>query len=210
MKRFLLSLLLFVGAASAALAQINTVPQTGVITNVGNSIFKATYSSATVALPPAASATDIACIAGSASKTIKVLEIRASGSAATLITAPVYLALRTAVNTAGTAATTTANWANNVAKNDTNNPTHAATLISYAANPTITDSAPKYVRAGNLTVPVTSAGTSTVPLVWRFGDPITGEQPLTLRGAAAQACLNLGGTTIDTGLLSLSITWTEE
>lgn len=201
--------LAFVGAASVALAQ-NTVPQVGVISNVANSVYKATYSSATVALPPAASATDIACIAGSATKVIKVQKITASGSAGTLITVPVYLALRTAVNTGGTAATTTADWANNIAKNDTSNPANTAVLIAYAANPTITDSAPKYVRAGNLTVPVTSAGTSTVPLVWDFGDPLGGSQPLTLRGAAAQACINLGGTSISSGLLSLSITWTEE
>ena len=155
MKRLLLSLALIGGFIAPAFAQVNTVPQVGVISSINTQ--KATYSSSALALPPAASATDIACIAGSASATIKVYRIELSGSAGTLVTVPVYLARRAAVNTAGTAATTTANWASNISKHDTASATAAATLISYSANPTITDSSPTYLRAGNVTLPVTSA-----------------------------------------------------
>ena len=51
-------------ATSVALAQVNVVPQVGLITSI---LKKNTYSSVALALPPAASATDIACIAGSSS-----------------------------------------------------------------------------------------------------------------------------------------------
>lgn len=209
-KRLLLSAILLVGAASAALAQpVNVVPQVGFIAGLNGQ--RATYSSVALALPPAASATDVACIAGSASKTIEVKEITVSGSAGTLVTLPITLVRRASVNTGGTAGTTTANWASNIAKHDTNSPTAAATLISYSANPTITDSSPTYLRSNEVTVPVTSAGTSVAPIVWRFGDT-TGaiyDLPLTLRGAAQQFCLNFNGVSISSGLMHLSIMWTE-
>lgn len=191
-----------------ALSQVNVVPQVGLITAVLN---KATYSSAAIGLPPAASATDIACIAGSAAKVVQIKRLSISGTAATLVSAPFTLARRTAVNTAGTAATTIANWANNISKNDTNNATAAATLISYSANPTITDASPTILRSAYLTLPVTSAGTSIVPIDWRFADSVNGQtQPVVLRGAAAQVCVNLNAVSITTGLLHLDIEWTEE
>lgn len=197
-------------SAVAAYAQpVNVVPQTGFISGLNGQ--RATYSSVALALPPAASATDIACIAGSASKTIEVKEIIISGTAGTLVSAPFTLVRRVSADTAGTAATTTANWANNIIKHDTNSPTAAATLISYSANPTIGDSAPLYIRSNYVTLPVTSAGTSIVPVVWRFGDT-TGavyDQPFVLRGAAQQACINLNAVSVSSGLLHLSITWTE-
>ena len=208
MKRLAIGI---VGAASLvalALAQgVNTVPQTGVITTFNTQL--ATYSSVARALPPAASATDIACIAGSASKTIAVRKIRISGTAGTLVSVPFTLVRRAAVNTGGTAATTTANWANNIAKMDTTSGTAAATLISYSANPTITDSSPTYVRSDYATLPVTSAGTSIAPIVWHFGEWYY-SQPLMLRGAAEQACINLNGVTVSSGLIHAAIEWTEQ
>src|SRR5437773_2302222 len=105
MRKFLLAgISVITLGAAVALAQVNVVPQTGVITGIANQ--KATYRAVALALPPAASATDIACIAGSASKVIKVQEIRISGIAGTLVSAPFTLVRRSGVNTAGTAATT--------------------------------------------------------------------------------------------------------
>lgn len=194
---------------AVAVAQpVNVVPQTGMITNV---LPKTTYSAVALALPPAASATDIACIAGAASKTISVQRIAITGTAGTLVTAPFTLVRRTTADTGGTAATTTANWAATIAKMDTNNPTQAATLISYSANPTINDASPVYVRSSHLTIPVTSAGTSTVPIIWAFGGEGVGQdQRLILRGAAQQACINLNAVSVSSGLLHISVEWTEE
>ena len=50
-----------------ATAQVNTVPQMGLITSI---LKKSSYSAVALALPPVASATDIACIAGSSTKTV--------------------------------------------------------------------------------------------------------------------------------------------
>lgn len=195
-------------ATFPALAQVNNVPQVGVYQG---SVSKATYSAVALALPPAASATDIACIAGSATKTIKVTKIELSGTAGTLVSAPFTLVRRTTADTGGTAATTTANWANTISKADTNDPTPSATLISYSANPTINDTSPTYIRSAYATLPVTSAGTSIVPIKWDFANDLSQQaRSLTVRGAAQQLCINLNGVSVSSGLVHANITWTEE
>ena len=206
MKRILLGAAALAVMAGVALAQVNVVPQVGLITSI---LKQNTYSSVALALPPAASATDIACIAGSATKVVKVTNISITGTAGTLVTAPFTLVRRATVDTGGTAATTTANWANTIALNDTNNPAATATLISYSANPTITDSSPTYIRSSELTLPVTSAGTSTRPLIWDFPGFSFDQRPI-LRGIAQQLCVNLNGVSVSSGLLHVSIEWTEE
>lgn len=200
-------------APTFALAQtggpsgVGGVPQVGVISAVNNQ--QQTYTAGFIGLVPAASATDTVCIAGSATKTIAVTRIQLSGTAGTLVSLPVTLVRRTSVDTGGTAASTTANPANNIAKHDTNNATATAVPISYTAVPTIVDSSPTYLQTANLTLPVTSAGTSIAPIDWRYGNIATGEQPLILRGAAAQLCLNLNAVSVSSGVLTGSITWYE-
>ena len=203
--------LIFVGSALAlsvvsATAQVNTVPQVGVATAV---VTRNTYSATALALPPAASATDIACIAGSSTKTVYISRIRISGTAGTLVSAPFTLVRRTTADTGGTAATTTANWANTIAKNDTKNPTPTATLISYSANPTINDTSPVYLRSAYLTLPTTAAGTSISPIQWDW-DSLEFVQRPALRGAAQQFCINLNGVSVSSGLLHINIQWSEE
>jgi hypothetical protein len=207
MKKLFLSAVGLLLSTALAVGQVNTVPQVGVITNINTQ--KATYAAVALALPPAASATDIACIAGAAGKLVQVSKIRVSGTAGTLVSAPFTLVRRTAVNTGGTAATTTANWANTISKLDTNSPTASAVLISYSANPTITDASPTYLRSQYTTLPVTSAGTSIAPILWDFANNFL-DQPLTLRTAAEQACINLNGVSVSSGLLHLAIEWTEQ
>ena len=156
------------------------------------------------------SATDIACIAGSSSKTVYVKRISITGTAATLVTAPFTLLRRASVDTGGTAATTTANWANTIAKNDSTNPTATATLISYSANPTINDTSPTYLRSAWTTLPVTSAGTSIRPIEWFFSSGLSFDQEAILRGTAQQLCINLNATSITTGLIHADIQWIEQ
>jgi hypothetical protein len=194
--------------APAALAQVNVVPQVGVTTAY---LEKQTYSAAFIGLAPAASATDVVCLAGSATKTVKLREIRLSGSAGTLVTLPVTLLMRTTADTGGTAASTTANPANTIAKRDSNNATATATPISYTANPTINDTSPTYVDSASLTLPTTAAGTVTVPLHFSYlANNVGLTQAPTLRGAAQQLCLNFNAVSVSSGVLNGSITWTEE
>ena len=206
-KRPLLVALGLLALCTSAVAQVNVVPQVGLITSV---LKRNTYSSVALSLPPASSATDIACISGSATKTIAVRRIDISGTATTLITAPFTLVRRATADTGGTPATTTANWANNIAKHDTSDPTATATLISYSANPTINDASPTYLRSRNMTVPTTAAGTSITEIQWQQDDYFSFEKSWVLRGTAQQLCVNLNGNTISTGLLQMYVTWTEE
>ena len=193
-------------AAFPAVAQVNQVPQVGVTSSY---VSRVTYSTAFFGLVPAASTTDLICIAGSATKTVKLQSLKLSGSG-TAISVPVTLLRRASVDTGGTAASTTANPANTIAKRDSNNPTATAVPIAYTANPTIVDTAPTYIDSAQLGVVATTVGVVDAPLVFDYGmDPSQLRQAPTLRGVAEQICVNLNGTSA-TALLTGTMTWTEE
>lgn len=200
-------------AVSPASAQVNSVPQTGLTTGY---LAKSTYSSAFFGLVPPASATDEICIAGSATKTVRIGRIVLTGTAGTLVTVPITIVRRVTADTGGTAATTTANpgVTTQIASRDTGqNPNTAATavLISYTAVPTINDTAPVYIDSDAITLPTTAAATDNTPTVFDWSRDIENNlQPPTLRGAAQQLCVNFNSTSITSGVLNGSITWTEE
>lgn len=192
--------------ATPALAQVNVVPQVGVTTNY---LPKVTYSAGFIGLVPAASTTDLLCIAGSATKIIKLQNIRLSGSG-TAISIPVTVLKRVSADTGGTAATTTANPANTISKRDSTTSVATATLIAYTANPTIVDTSPTYIDSAQFGVVATTVGSSNASTVFNYGaNDADLLQPPVLRGAAEQICLNLNATTA-TALLTGSVTWTEE
>lgn len=207
MKRMLALLGAALVLAAAPAGAQNVVPQTGVTFGY---IAKTTYSAAFIGLVPPASATDTICLAGSATKIVKLTHIRLSGTAGTLVTVPVTLIRRASVATGGTAASTTANPANTISKRDTSNATATAVPIAYTAVPTITDASPTYLDSQSLTLGTTAAATVTVPLDFDFSEVQTLQQPVTLRGAAQQACLNFNTVSISSGVLNGSLTWTEE
>ena len=211
MKRLLVSTLALTLAASAALAQTNVVPQTGLTTGY---LAKNTYSSAFLGLASASSATDVLCISGSASKTVRLVEIKLGGSG-TAITFPVTLVRRASLDTGGTAASTTANPGvlTQIASRDTGqtpNTAPTAVLISYTANPTINDTAPVYLDSQALSLAAaTASGSGQVDFaygLWNEDNIL----PPTLRGTTQQICVNFNATTITSPLLTGVITWTEE
>lgn len=206
MKRTLLTLGLLLGVILPAFSQ--PVPQIGVTWGY---VPKATYSAAFIGLVPAASATDTVCIKGSATKTVVLQSIRLSGTAGTLVTLPVTLVRRASADTGGTAASTTANPANTIAKRDSTSATATAVPISYTAVPTIVDTSPTYIDSASLTLPVTSAGVATVPLVFDFAkDNVNLLAAPVLRGVAQQLCLNLNTISVSSGVLNGTLVWTEE
>jgi hypothetical protein len=200
--------------STSALAQVNFVPQVGVVSGYYS---KQTYSSAFFGLVPVTGATDVVCIAGSASKTVRVMDIKLNGTVATAaITFPVQVVRRATADTAGTAATTTANpgVATQIASRDTGqglNTSSTVTLISYTANPTINDTAPVYLDSQQLVLNLTSVG-SSVLTDFNWGAVYdTLQQAPTLRGAAQQICVNFGGVTLaNAAAINGVITWTEE
>ena len=189
---------------SAAMAQVNVVPQVGV--NTANLRLN-TYGSISIGLVPVASATDIWCMSGSASKTIIIHRLIISGTAGTAITTPVVILRRVSLDTGGTPATTTALPV--AGKYDSTNATATSVLTAYTANPTIVDSSPTYLAAPAISFPVTTG--AIAPTEINFGGwPDPYDQGLVLRGAAQQVCLNLNAVSISSGVLAISSEWTEQ
>ena len=215
MKRILSAAFLWAWAASAALAQINAVPQVGLTTGY---LAKTTYSSAFFGLVPVVtSGTDEVCISGSATKVVRVQRITIWGTTAAAPQAvPLVLVRRVSADTGGTAATTTANpgVTTQIASRDTGQATNAsatAVLISYTAAPTIVDTAPVYIESQLLSMPIITSVLGPTPADFNFeawAEDNVGV--LTLRGAAQQVCVNNAAALTNASAWNGTITWTEE
>lgn len=212
MKKLLLSIGLLLGLNAAASAQcisvggVNNVPQPGIV--CGSEPYVPSFAAMGYGIVPAASATDIACITGSATKVVRVQSIRVSGTAGTLVTLPVLLNKHTVANTGGTAATTTALPV--PVSLDTTAATTAsasATTTAYTANPTI-DATALQVDAMLASFNVTSALVNGSQAFFDYKSRGYMNAP-TLRGIAQQLCVNLGGISVSSGLLAVSFAWTE-
>lgn len=172
----------------------------------GDNRTRLVYTAVAVGLAPAASCTDVLTLIGSATKTIRLLRMSISGTAGTLVSLPMFLARRVSLNTGGTPAT--GNALPVASKLDSGDAAATATLNAYTANPTIVDASPTLIRAGTVTLPVTSAGTSINPLVWDFTMP--GFKAAVLRGAAQSLNLNLNSVSVTSGLLNVELQWAED
>jgi hypothetical protein len=212
LRKALLSGVALALAASAATAQVNFTPQPGITSGY---YAKVTYSGAFFGLVPVTGATDVVCLAGSATKVVRLVELRLGGTVATAaISFPINLVRRVLVDSAGTPASTTANPANNDGSRDTGQATNTsgtATPISYTGNPTINDTSPVYLDSQILNLNLVSTAT---PAMVSFAHGLWNEdniQPLTLRGANQQLCVNFNGVTLANAVtLNGVITWTEE
>lgn len=210
MRKLLLSLGLLLGLCGAASAQcvavggVNSVPQVGV--NCLSEPTVDTYGATGIGIVPASSATDIACITGSATKVVRVQAIRVSGSAGTLVNVPVVITKHATANTGGTAALTTALPVPYTF--DTTDAAVSATTTAYTANPTIADVAPGLIDAGVLVLSATGTLAGNTGTLFDWSGRNFHEAP-TLRGVAQQVCVNLNGTSPSSGLVNVSFRWTE-
>lgn len=203
MKRTLL-LLALLGIISPAVAQVNTVPQVGVISGINRS---ATYGAYSVGLVPAASATDIFCLNASASREISIREITISGTAGTAITTPILIYRRASQDTGGTAATGLALPV--AAPMVSSDPVATATLTAYTANPTVVDSSPGLLQAPAVSFSVTT-GTNTPSFLYGGTNvDLLSKGFNVLKGSTQQICLNLNGVTITAGVLAIGMKWVE-
>lgn len=213
MKKLLLGLALAAGfafqAPAPALAQcvgagnINISPLPGMNCNSEPTI--ASFMAMGYGIVPVASATDVACITGSATRVTRVQAVRVSGTAGTLVTLPVLLNKHTVANTGGTAATTTALPV--PVKLDSNSAAATATTTAYTANPTI-DSSAAQIDAMVTSFNTTSALVNGSQAFFDFKGRPFASAPV-LRGVAQQVCVNLGGISVSSGLLAVSFYWTE-
>jgi hypothetical protein len=170
------------------------------VTNAPTDGAKPTYS-ASVTVAPAATATDVVTLAGSATTTIRITLVRISGISTTAITTPVLLIKRSAANTGGTSAALTR------VPHDSNSAAATAAGLSYTVNPTALGAAVGTVRQDRLSFAVTGS-TAQDPIVWDFGDRPA--QAIVLRGTTQILAINLNGVTITGGSISVDIEWTEE
>lgn len=212
MKRLLLSLGLLLGLTVSAFAQVscvgvggvNNVPQVGVSCSQEPTV--GTYAATGIGIAPASSATDIACLTGSATKVIRVQRIRVSGTAGTLVSVPALITKHASANTGGTAGTGTQLPVPYTL--DTSNAAVSATATSYTANPTIADATPGIITAAILPLGLTGTTLANTGVLFDFGDLNFAEKP-TLRGIAQQVCVNLNATSPSSGLVNVSFFWTE-
>lgn len=159
---------------------------------------KDSYAASTT-LVPGAAATDVFTITGSATKTIRITHIILSAVANTQIDVSTQLIKRSAADTGGTSTAPTR------VPYDSTNLAATAVVAAYTANPTL-GTAVGTLATFKLSFVLTTSAAADILL--EYGNRPT--QAIVLRGAAQQLAINLNGTTITAGSLSITIEWTEE
>lgn len=157
-----------------------------------------TYSAA-AAVASAASATDIAILPGSATKTILVKRVIVSGVQTTAGIIDVLLVKRSTANTGGTSTGMTAT------PHDSTNAAATAAPLTYTANPT-TGSLVGALRRVKLPV---NAPASVVGLEAHVFEFASSNQPVVLRGVAEGLAVNLNGVTVTGGSFNIVFEWNE-
>lgn len=209
MRRLLLSGLLLLATLAGAQAQcvavggVNTVPQVGVSCASESTV--PTFAATAVGLIPAASATDISCLTGSATRVVRLQYLRVAGTG-TAITVPLLVKKNASADTGGTLGTGTVLPVPFAL--DSTNAAATATTQSWTANPTVNDSAPGIIDAGALFLAATTTSTAMPYVLFDYAERNYSQAPI-LRGVAQQICLNLNATS-PTALLTVSWRWTEQ
>ena len=213
MKRLFLAgaaLLAFSGGAAAqcvGVGGVNTVPQTGIVCIQESSA--PSYAVTSIGIVPAAAPTDIFCITGSATRTIRVKQVRVSGVAGTAINITANLNKHTVADTGGTAASTIATGLPSFTPADSTFPTTTATAAAYTANPTI-DASYTTVSAQTMFLPATGTAANGFPALWQWDDGGPNISPPVLRGVAQQLCVSYNAvTTPSSGVVTVSMLYTE-
>lgn len=163
---------------------------------------KPTYRAAASDVAPAATATDIATLCGSASSVVRVdrIEITADSTAAASMNFYIYK-----TSTANTGGATSAVAA---VPMDSADPVATATVVKYTANPTL---GTRGLIISNLYA-LPGAASSGLPIVpWAEDFSTRNDKALVLRGTGECAAVNLNGQVIPAGMtVHVGFTWTEE
>lgn len=158
------------------------------------------YSSVTVALTPAASATDFFSISGSASRPIRVLGLRCDGLSTALGNAFVQAVKRSTLDTGGTSTTPAAS-----AYNSTSLATFPASAVvkAYTVNPSALGTTAGVIAEGYVVTGTATAGGTA--LVFDFSS-----QNVILNSATEVIALNANAASFPTGAsLNCRAQWSE-
>lgn len=158
----------------------------------------ATYGAVGTRNTPAANATDVVTISGSATKTIKIKKVLVAGNATTASSKTVYLVKRTAANVGGTSTSVTAG------KFDSTDGAATAAVALYTANPTTLGAGtPIAYHRCNFNV----AGSNGVV---EFDFSARNDKPIILNGAAEYLAINFNANTVNSGdTFGYAIEWEE-
>lgn len=213
MKKLLLTLAVLLGTCLGAQAQVpcvgvggvNSVPQAGVTCQQPPTVN--TFVASSVGIVPAASATDLICLAGKAGTVVRIQKITVSGTAGTAVNVPISITKNAVADTAGTQATAPA-----LPVTYSLDPSVAATVSiatwqANTANPTINDTAPGIIDTQSVNLPTTAAGSGSGVLSFDFTSVLS-QQPI-LRAVAQQVCINLNSTSVTSGKINAGFRWTE-
>lgn len=163
-----------------------------------------TYRATIADLAPAASATDVTTICGSATKTVKVKYVQASADATNVSSVDFYIFLRTAADTGGTSSVVAS-----IAADPASDPAATAVIRSYNSNPASLGTGTVVVGDHYALAAIASTGYPITQWVETFGT--RNGQPLILRGTSQCVAFGLNGQTIPAGMsLYVNWEWTEE
>lgn len=159
------------------------------------------YSASVSGLVPAASATDVFTITGSATKIVKITRIEVSGttSSGSGIGVNVQIIKRSTANSAGTSSAATS------VPMDSNDAAGTATVRSYTANPTLGTAVGTIISSRMSFV---TTGQNSDNREWSFGNRAA--KPIVVRGTSQVVAVNLNVATITGPVMGATIEWTEE
>jgi hypothetical protein len=185
--------------ASGNLDRARAAPGTTGIPSINIEGTKATYSTISLDFTPAATATDIWSLIGSATKTVRLLRLAVTGLATAAATVDLRLLFYSAANTGGTATQPV------LVSHDSNNAAATAVVNLYSANPTLGTLVGGF-RARKLNL---GAAGAAGMVVWDFST--NNDQAFVLRGVAQQISLNWNGQAVPSGTsLDIEAEFTEE
>lgn len=162
---------------------------------------RATYVACTNSLVPAAAATDVVLLVGSASRVVRVSRVSITGVQTTAGIVRVYGFKRSTDDAGGTSSPLVA------VPHDSQSAAATAVCRAYTANPTAgTDVGIVFAR--RVLIPAAASLVAVVPEYVEFGT--RSAQHVVLRGVAECLALSLMGATVTGGLLDVEVEWTEE
>lgn len=166
------------------------------------------YSANTAAFTPAATPTDLFIIGGSATRVIRILDLRISGTATAASIQDFFVIKRSTANSAGTFVAST------LIPADANDAAATATVGHYTANPT-TGTSVGTVSRRKIMLPISTTALDSISqnLLPCAGDGIGfTSKPITLRGTAQQLAINFNGVALPAGAANwyCTVTWTED
>lgn len=187
----------------ALLAQAQSPGVNSTLQNVYNLVYEAStvkpsYSATVAGAAPAASATDVCTLTGSATRTIRVRRIIYTGNVTTAVAEPISIVKRSTASTGGAGSVLAK------ASYDSANPASTVALAEvWTTSPTVGT----YVGTiADIVTPLAASPAITPAVTFMYG---TLAQPLVLRGVAQSLSVNLSGVT-HSGTFGCTFEWTEE